>query len=81
MALRERHWALVQCSICILRFSYQLHSVMEICAPRCSSSYELVSGKEPNEGIFMSEFKVFLEKELALVTVAHSYEQLELLVK
>ncbi|KAK1566724.1 hypothetical protein Q3G72_003410 [Acer saccharum] len=84
MALRERHWALVH--LALAAFGYfasrtNCTQLWKFVPQDAALSYDLVSGNEPNEGRFMSEFKVFLDKELALVTVAHSSEQLELLVK
>ncbi|KAK0607341.1 hypothetical protein LWI29_013565 [Acer saccharum] len=82
--LESRHWALVH--LALAAFGYlasrtNCTQLWKFVPQDAALSYDLVSGNEPNEGRFMSEFKVFLDKELALVTVAHSSEQLELLVK
>ncbi|KAL5781506.1 hypothetical protein ACOSP7_006535 [Xanthoceras sorbifolium] len=84
MLMRERHWALVHLALAAFGYFASRTSCTQLWrfVPQDAAlSYDLVSGNEPNEGRFMSEFKVFLDKELALVTVAHSSEQFELLVK
>lgn len=84
MLLRERHWALIHLALEAFGNFASRTTCTQLWrfVPQDSAlSYDLASGYEPNEGRFMSEFKVFLDKESALVTIEHNSEQLELLLK
>ncbi|XWS09092.1 hypothetical protein CRYUN_Cryun40dG0056600 [Craigia yunnanensis] len=82
--LRERHWAFVHLSIAA--FGYfaartNCNQLWRFVPQDAALSYDLVSGKDANEVIFMSEFKAFLEKEMALPAVIAISEQLGLLLE
>ncbi|XP_048235460.1 uncharacterized protein LOC8267900 isoform X2 [Ricinus communis] len=84
MLFKERHWALVH--LAIAAFGYfaartSCNQLWRFVPQDAALSYDLMSGNEANEERFMSELKAFLEKEMAVLTVSPSLEQLQLLVK
>ena len=84
MLLRERHWAFVHLSIAA--FGYfaartNCNQLWRFVPQDAALSYDLVSGNDANEERFMSEFKAFLEKEMALPAVLASSEQQGLLLE
>ncbi|XP_075664305.1 uncharacterized protein LOC142633929 isoform X1 [Castanea sativa] len=83
MLLREKHWALIH--LAITAFGYfaartSCNQLWRFVPQTAALSYDL-SGDEANEERFMSELKAFLEKEMALLTITPSSEQLGLLVR
>ncbi|KAK9664773.1 hypothetical protein RND81_14G067100 [Saponaria officinalis] len=85
MLLRERHWALIHLAISAFGYFAAHTSCGELwrfLPPNAALSFDLESGKNANVEWFMSELKVFLDKEMALSPMsASSPEQFELVVK
>lgn len=84
MMLRERHWALIHLAITAFGYFSARTSCDELWrfVPHDAAlSFDLSSGTDPNEERFMSDFKVFLDKETALDLNASSSDQLRLLAK
>ncbi|XP_021762635.1 uncharacterized protein LOC110727378 [Chenopodium quinoa] len=85
MLLRERHWALLH--LAVSAFGYfaartSCHQLWRFVPADAALSYDLKTGTNANEERFMSELKVFLEKELALpAATASTSEQLQLVLK
>ncbi|XWS22407.1 hypothetical protein CRYUN_Cryun29cG0031300 [Craigia yunnanensis] len=84
MLLREQHWAFVHLGIAA--FGYfaartNFNQLWRFVPQDAALSYDLVSGNDANEERFMSEFKAFLEKEMALPAVIASSEQQGLLLE
>ncbi|XP_043707566.1 uncharacterized protein LOC122656928 [Telopea speciosissima] len=84
MLLRERHWALVH--LAITAFGYfaartSCNQLWRFVPPDAALSFNVETGNDANEERFMSELKVFLEKEVAIVAVKPCAEQLGLLLK
>ncbi|KAL6191892.1 hypothetical protein ACLB2K_038281 [Fragaria x ananassa] len=84
MLLGERHWAFIH--LAITAFGYfsartNCNKLWRFVPQNAALSYDLASGNEANLDRFMSEFKVFLEKETALLTITASSDQLGLLVR
>ncbi|CAN1278735.1 hypothetical protein LINPERPRIM_LOCUS16734 [Linum perenne] len=84
MLLKERHWALAHLAIA----SFGYFAARTSCAqlwrfvPQDAAlSYDVMSASETSEERFMSELKAVLEKEGAVLTIAVSSQQHELLVK
>ncbi|XVF65061.1 hypothetical protein PTKIN_Ptkin09bG0216200 [Pterospermum kingtungense] len=82
MLLRERHWAFVHLSISA--FGYfaartNCNQLWRFVPQDAALSYDLVSGNDASEERFMSEFKAFLEKEMALPVIAAGSENRGLL--
>ncbi|CAJ1976571.1 unnamed protein product [Sphenostylis stenocarpa] len=82
LLLRERHWALIH--LAITAFGYfasrtTCNKLWRFVPQDAALSYDIVSGVESNQETFMVEFGKFLKKEIALLTVAPSPEQHELL--
>lgn len=82
LLLKERHWALIH--LAITAFGYfaartKCNQLWRFVPQDAALSYDIVAGVETNQESFMSEFKAFLNKQVALLTVAPSAEQLELL--
>lgn len=80
--LKERHWAFIH--LALTAFGYfaartKCNQLWRFVPQDAALSYDIVSGVESNEDRFMMEFKTFLEKEMALLSVATTPEQLELL--
>ncbi|XVF29184.1 hypothetical protein REPUB_Repub15cG0098300 [Reevesia pubescens] len=78
MLLKERHWAFVHLSMAA--FGYfaartNCNQLWRFVPQDAALSYDLESGNDVNEERFMSEFKAFLEKEMALPAVIASSEQ------
>jgi len=84
MLLREKHWALIH--LALSAFGYfaartSCNQLWRFVPSDASLSFDLESGTNVAEERFMSELKVFLEKEMALPTTAvSSAEQFELIV-
>lgn len=84
MLLREQHWALIHLAIAAFgHFAARTscNQLWRFVPQNAALSYDVMSGNVANEGRFMSELKAFLEKEMALLAISPSFEQLELLVK
>ncbi|KAB2064960.1 hypothetical protein ES319_A09G057000v1 [Gossypium barbadense] len=85
MVLRERHWAFVHLSIAAFGYFAARTSCNELwrfMPQDAALSYDLVSGIDASEDRFMSEFKAFLEKEMALpAVITTSIEQQRLLLE
>ncbi|GLT56408.1 hypothetical protein SLA2020_294510 [Shorea laevis] len=84
MLLRDRHWAFVH--LAIASFGYfaartNCNQLWRFVPQNAALSYDLVAGNEASEERFMSEFKAFLEKEMPLLTVTPSYEQVGMLME
>ncbi|GAV58289.1 hypothetical protein CFOL_v3_01823 [Cephalotus follicularis] len=84
MLLREQHWALVH--LAVAAFGYfaartTCNQLWKFVPQDAALSYDMVSGNETNEERFMSELKVFLEKEMALLTITSSSDQHSVLLK
>lgn len=84
MLLRDQHWALVH--LAIASFGYfaartNCNQLWRFVPQNAALSFDLVAGNEASEERFMSEFKAFLEKEMALLTVTPSYEQVGMLME
>ncbi|XP_027189235.1 uncharacterized protein [Cicer arietinum] len=82
--LTERHWALTH--LAIAAFGHfaagtDCTQLWRFVPQNAALSYDLVSGTETSKEGFMAELKAFLNKQNALLTVAPSPEQLELLRK
>lgn len=82
MLLKERHWAFIH--LAMMAFGYfaartNCNQLWRFVPQDAALSYDIVSGLESSEDRFMLEFKTFLEKEMALVSVAPTPEQLDLL--
>ncbi|XP_022974865.1 uncharacterized protein LOC111473635 isoform X1 [Cucurbita maxima] len=84
MLFKERHWAFIHLGLTAFGYYAARTSCDELwrfVPQNAALSYDLESGKHVNEEGFMLEFKIFLEKEMALLTVTPSAEQLLLLMK
>ena len=84
MLLAERHWAFIH--LAMTAFGYfsartNCNKLWRFVPQNAALSYDLASGNDANLERFMSEFKVFLEKETALLTITASSDQFGLLVK
>ncbi|KAK7391585.1 hypothetical protein VNO78_20002 [Psophocarpus tetragonolobus] len=83
LLLKERHWALIH--LAITAFGYfasrtRCNKLWRFVPEDAAAlSYDIVSGVESNQQTFMVEFGKFLNKEMALLSVAPSPEQLDLL--
>lgn len=84
MLLRERHWAFVH--LAISAFGY--FAANTVCTqlwrfvpPDATLSYDLDSGMNSKEGMFMNELKVFLDREIALIALKPSLELQLALIK
>ncbi|XP_027367312.1 uncharacterized protein LOC113873405 [Abrus precatorius] len=82
LILKEQHWALVH--LAITAFGYfaartRCNQLWRFVPQDAALSYDIVSRLETSKETFMAEFRKFLNKEVALLTVAPSPEQLELL--
>ncbi|KAL3724636.1 hypothetical protein ACJRO7_029751 [Eucalyptus globulus] len=84
MLLREQHWALMHLAIKAFgHFSARTscNQLWRFVPQNAALSYDLLQGNEANEERFMSEFKKFLEKEVALTKTFPCTEQLQMLRK
>ncbi|CAN6677557.1 unnamed protein product [Malus baccata var. baccata] len=84
MLLREHHWAFVH--LAITAFGYfsartGCNELWRSVKENAALSYDLDSGNEATVERFMSEFKIYLEKETALLTVTPCSDQLRLLAR
>jgi len=85
MLLREKHWALIH--LAISAFGYfaartSCNQLWRFVPSDASLSFDPESGTNTDEERFMSELKVFLEKEMALPTKAVSSSvQFELIIR
>ncbi|KAJ7979694.1 Holliday junction resolvase [Quillaja saponaria] len=82
MLLKEQHWAFAH--LAITAFGYfaartNCNQLWRFVPQDAALSYDLISGKEADTDRFMSELKTFLGKEMALLTITPSSQQLELL--
>lgn len=83
MLFKERHWAFIHLGLTAFGYFAARTSCDELwrfVPQNAALSFDLESGKQVNEDGFMLEFKIFLEKEMAL-TVSASADQLALLMK
>ncbi|PWA98141.1 hypothetical protein CTI12_AA004340 [Artemisia annua] len=84
MLLKERHWALAHLSMTAFGYFSAHTSCNELwrfVPPDAALSFDLESGVDVNDERFMSEFKVFFEKEVANVKTTPGSNELALLVK
>ncbi|PWA98543.1 hypothetical protein CTI12_AA018720 [Artemisia annua] len=84
MLLKERHWALAHLSMTAFGYFSARTSCNELwrfVPPDAALSFDLESGVDVNDERFMSEFKVFFEKEVANVKTTPGSNELALLVK
>ncbi|KAL6971142.1 hypothetical protein U1Q18_030822 [Sarracenia purpurea var. burkii] len=84
MLLREQHWAFIH--LAMAAFGYfaahtSCNQLWRFVPQNAALSFDLESGKEANGERFLTELKVFLEKETALLTMTPSTDQLRMLVK
>ncbi|ANM60750.1 holliday junction resolvase [Arabidopsis thaliana] len=84
MLLRKRHWALVHHAV--TAFGYfcartSCNQLWRFVPEDAALAFDIASGKEAKTERFMSELKMFLEKEQALLSITPSEEELELLSK
>ncbi|GJZ26187.1 RNA polymerase II assembly factor like protein [Tanacetum coccineum] len=84
MLLKERHWALAH--LAMTAFGYfsartSCNELWRFVPPDAALSFDLESGVDVNDERFMSEFKVFFEKEVASVKTTPRSNELALLVK
>ncbi|XP_010457522.1 PREDICTED: uncharacterized protein LOC104738990 [Camelina sativa] len=84
MLLRKRHWALVHNAV--TAFGYfcartSCNQLWRFVPEDAALAFDIPSGKEAKTERFMSELKMFLEKEQALLSVTPSEEEVELLLK
>lgn len=84
LILKERHWALIHLAItAFANFAAgtTCNRLWRFVPKDAALSYDVVSGVESTMETFMAEFGKFLKKEIALLAIAPSPEQLELLGK
>ncbi|KAJ0561938.1 hypothetical protein HanHA300_Chr00c0049g0699641 [Helianthus annuus] len=84
MLLQERHWALAH--LAITAFGYfsartSCNELWKFVPEDAALSFDLELGKDANEERFMSEFKVFLDKEAANLKTSPGENEAALLVK
>lgn len=84
LLLRGRHWAFVY--LALKSFGYfaartSCNQLWRFVPHDAALSFDLELGTDASEDRFMSEFKVFLEKEMALLTLEPSSEELVLLTE
>ncbi|XP_024007724.1 uncharacterized protein LOC18994398 isoform X2 [Eutrema salsugineum] len=84
LLLRKRHWALVHHAV--TAFGYfcartSCNQLWRFVPEDAALAFDIASGKEAKTERFMSELKIFLEREQALLSVTPSQEELELLSK
>lgn len=82
LILTERHWAFTHLAIAAFgHFAADTNctQLWRFLPQNAALSYDIVSGLEVANGGFMAELKAFLNKQNALLTIAPSPEQLELL--
>ncbi|KAH0905593.1 hypothetical protein HID58_037420 [Brassica napus] len=84
LLLRKRHWALVHHAVTAFGYFCARTSCSQLWrfVPEDDAlAFDIGSGKEAKTERFMSELKMFLEKEQALLSTTPSQEELELLSK
>ncbi|CAO2831934.1 unnamed protein product [Amaranthus hypochondriacus] len=85
MLLRERHWALIHLAVSAFGYFAARTSCIELwrfVPSDAALSFDVKSGTKADFGWFMSELKVFLDKETALPTATAScLEQFEFVLK
>ncbi|KAL0724009.1 hypothetical protein Bca4012_038608 [Brassica carinata] len=84
LLLRERHWALVHHAVTAFGYFCARTSCSQLwrfVPDDAALAFDMASGKEAKTERFMSELKMFLEKEQALLSTTPSHEELELLSK
>ncbi|TQE08509.1 hypothetical protein C1H46_005815 [Malus baccata] len=84
LLLREHHWVFGH--LAITAFGYfsartGCNELWRFVPENAALSYDLDSGNEATVERFMSEFKIYLEKETALLTVTPCSDQLRLLAR
>ncbi|XP_071735886.1 uncharacterized protein [Rutidosis leptorrhynchoides] len=84
MLLKERHWALAH--LAMTAFGYfsartSCNELWRFVPQDAALSFDLVSGNDVDEDMFMSEFKVFFEKEAANVKTTPDANELAVLFK
>ncbi|KAI4338182.1 hypothetical protein L6164_016526 [Bauhinia variegata] len=82
MLLKERHWAFIH--LALTAFGYfaartKCNQLWRFVPDDAALSYDAVSGEKANKDRFMRDFKAFLEKEMALLTIEPCPEKLKLL--
>ncbi|CAA7018353.1 unnamed protein product [Microthlaspi erraticum] len=84
LLLRERHWALVHHAVTAFGYFCARTSCSQLwrfVPEDAALAFDRASGKEAKTERFMSELKMFLEKEGALLSLTPSQEELELLAE
>ncbi|KAJ4914896.1 Uncharacterized protein Rs2_00446 [Raphanus sativus] len=84
LLLRKRHWALVHHAVTAFGYFCARTSCSQlwIFVPEDAAlAFDIASGKEAKTDRFMSELKMFVDKEQALLSTTPSHEELELLSK
>ncbi|KAJ0245092.1 Holliday junction resolvase [Hirschfeldia incana] len=84
LLLRKRHWALVHHAVTAFGYFCARTSCSQLwrfVPEDAALAFDVASGKEAKTERFMSELKMFLEKEQALLSATPSHEELELLSK
>ncbi|EFH68493.1 predicted protein [Arabidopsis lyrata subsp. lyrata] len=84
LLLKKRHWALVHHAV--TAFGYfcartSCNQLWRFVPEDAALAFDIPSGKEAKTERFMSELKMFLEKEQALLSITPSEEELKLLAK
>ncbi|XP_013605045.1 PREDICTED: uncharacterized protein LOC106312179 isoform X1 [Brassica oleracea var. oleracea] len=84
LLLRKRHWALVHHAVTAFGYFCARTGCAELwrfVPEDAALAFDIASGKEAKTERFMSELKMFLEKEQALLSTTASQEELEMLSK
>uniref|UniRef100_M4DFR5 Uncharacterized protein n=1 Tax=Brassica campestris TaxID=3711 RepID=M4DFR5_BRACM len=84
LLLRKRHWALVHHAVTVFGYFCARTSCSQLwrfVPEDAALAFDIGSGKEAKTEWFMSELKMFLEKEQVLLSTTPSQEELELLSK
>ena len=84
LLLRKRHWALVHHAVTAFGYFCARTGCAQLwrfVPEDAALAFDIASGKEAKTERFMSELKMFLEKEQALLSTTASQEELEMLSK
>ncbi|KAJ4909511.1 Uncharacterized protein Rs2_04132 [Raphanus sativus] len=84
LLLRKRHWALVHHAVTAFGYFCPRTSCAQLwrfVPEDAALAFDIASGKEAKTERFMSELKMFLDKEQALLSTTPSQEELEMLSK
>lgn len=84
MLLKEKHWAFIHLALKAFGH-FAMHTkydkLWRFVPPDSALSYDVQSGVESDQDRFTEEIKAFLNKEMALLSIAPTTEQLELLAR